>query len=723
MKKRKTQQFFLPLLTLLALAWAVPLLTFNHRVAAVQSNTGSVNTTSSGCTQQNGNTAYKMKSDVWLSGANFPDGNYYVRVTPPHDNVVLGKTLTASVAVTNGVFPCVQLTAILYTATSGFTSSGYDDTPNMGGEYKVWVSLDSNFESAKTDNFKVKEGHGLIQSAIGGVKYYDPNADGTLNPGETTGVAGVTIKVTFNNGPMAGTMVTTETGPAGEWGLVFPETTNITVCEVPSLNTPYTQTGPVSGAKSADMLFTADNKCWTGVVSALDTGDLNFFNTICQPVIACPANIEATADSNCQATVTYTTPTATDNCSGLVPYVAPSVSCTPLSGSTFALGTTTVTCTALDGVNSVNTASCTFTVTVKDKTGPTLNVPDKVDVCTPAVSNGLCSAAATYAVSATDNCDNASAITISCSPASGSTFPLGTTTVTCTATDSHMNQSTKSFPVTVKDCSVGAISGKKIYDANGDWSGNIGSQVVKGYKVVLSGATSATAYTDANGMYSFANLGPGTYTVTEVAPNTSWVATKAASYTFTVSCRNSNVLNNPTYDFCNYCKTPSGGLTLGFWSNNNGKALTTAVDLCYLNSLPLKNANGSDFDPVPASACLNPASPTLTTTQINNGKTAFGNWLTGANASNMANMLSAQLAAMEMNVRKGKVSGSAYTLCFNGTVNDLMVAARASLTANPNTTASGPIRTYQESLKTCLDGLNNGGAVVSGGPCPFTSPY
>ncbi len=37
----------------------------------------------------------------------------------------------------------------------------------------------------------------------------------------------------------------------------------------------------------------------------------------------------------------------------------------------------------------------------------------------------------------------------------------------------------------------------------------------------------------------------------------------------------------------------------------------------------------------------------------------FQSWLLAANASNMANMLSAQLAAMELNVYNGKVNGGA----------------------------------------------------------------
>ena len=54
--------------------------------------------------------------------------------------------------------------------------------------------------------------------------------------------------------------------------------------------------------------------------------------------------------------VTYPAPTATDNCPGVTAV------CTPPSGSTFTVGTTTVSCTATDGVGLM--ASCSFTVSV-----------------------------------------------------------------------------------------------------------------------------------------------------------------------------------------------------------------------------------------------------------------------------------------------------------------------------------------------------------------------
>jgi hypothetical protein len=55
----------------------------------------------------------------------------------------------------------------------------------------------------------------------------------------------------------------------------------------------------------------------------------------------------------------------------------------------------------------------------------------------------------TFVVSATDIVDVSDPVV--CVPPSGSTFPLGTTLVQCTATDAHNNSSHGSFSVTVQD--------------------------------------------------------------------------------------------------------------------------------------------------------------------------------------------------------------------------------------------------------------------------------
>ena len=162
------------------------------------------------------------------------------------------------------------------------------------------------------------------------------------------------------------------------------------------------------------------------------------------PALTLPANSTHEATSAAGATVTYST-SATDIVSGSV-----AVTCSPLSGSTFPLGTTTVNCSATDNANNTSTGS--FTVTVQDTTGPALTLPaNSTHEATSAVG-----ATVTYSASATDIVSGSVAVT--CSPLSGSTFPLGTTTINCSATDNANNTSTGSFTVTVQDTTAPIIS-------------------------------------------------------------------------------------------------------------------------------------------------------------------------------------------------------------------------------------------------------------------------
>ncbi|MBI3651458.1 MAG: HYR domain-containing protein [Acidobacteria bacterium] len=158
------------------------------------------------------------------------------------------------------------------------------------------------------------------------------------------------------------------------------------------------------------------------------------------PTVSCPANITQNADSGvCTAVVTYTTPTASDNCTGAT------VSCSPASGSTFNKGVTTVTCTATDAASL--TGTCTFTVTVNDTQNPTITCPANI---TQSTDSGVCTAVVTYAApTVADNCTGVG--TPSCSPSSGSAFPKGTTTVTCSVTDASSNSASCTFTVTVND--------------------------------------------------------------------------------------------------------------------------------------------------------------------------------------------------------------------------------------------------------------------------------
>ncbi|WP_448337800.1 HYR domain-containing protein [Chloroflexus aurantiacus] len=153
------------------------------------------------------------------------------------------------------------------------------------------------------------------------------------------------------------------------------------------------------------------------------------------PTLVLPEDVTVEAETSAGAVVTFSA-TASDAVSGTVP-----VSCTPPSGSTFAIGTTTVTCTASDAAGNV--ASGSFTVTVEDTTAPTLTLPDNLT----REASGPAGAVVTFTATASDAVSGT--VPVSCTPPSGSTFAIGTTTVTCTASDAAGNVASGSFTVTI----------------------------------------------------------------------------------------------------------------------------------------------------------------------------------------------------------------------------------------------------------------------------------
>jgi hypothetical protein len=250
------------------------------------------------------------------------------------------------------------------------------------------------------------------------------------------------------------------------------------------------------------------------------------------------------------------------------------------------------------------------------------------------------------------------------------------------------------------------ITGVKFYDTNGNGVQDSGEPGIPGWKIVLFNQNDASDITDTTtgsnpaGGYSFLNIAGGTYGVCEILPDQAppWVPTTVTSHTGIVVPPDSTSGN----DFGNVCLGAGGGLTLGFWSNKNGAAKindggSATPELTLLSNLCLVNGNGSAFDPANVGA--------------------LQKWLLGANAVNMANMLSAQLAAMALNVEGGYVGGGSVVYapgCGNTganndfiSINDLMAAANAALCADGNTPSGDPHRAPQECLKNALDSANN----------------
>ena len=129
-------------------------------------------------------------------------------------------------------------------------------------------------------------------------------------------------------------------------------------------------------------------------------------------LISCPANVTNTTCGT-NRVVTYPAPTVTGGALR---------ACAPASGSTFNLGSTAVTCTA---TNAFDTNTCTFSVVVVQT--PAVNIS-----CPANMTNSTCGANTVVAYPAPTVTGGALR---ACVPASGSLFNVGSTVVTCTATN------------------------------------------------------------------------------------------------------------------------------------------------------------------------------------------------------------------------------------------------------------------------------------------------
>lgn len=210
---------------------------------------------------------YSNKHNVHLNGgpplsappgaAGLDDGDYYFQVTDPSGAVLLSSDplQCRRIRVADGVIKgSVNLDGSLNNTSVGLNSNStpcphhvhtdgtkpaalnartvhlmpYVDTPNPGGVYKVWVMEVAHLPAgcdptqvdctalqgggrfhgfipafSKTDNFKVKGVPFVLRGSISGVKWYDANNDGVLDPTET-GIPGWPIKV-CNVGPITQT--------------------------------------------------------------------------------------------------------------------------------------------------------------------------------------------------------------------------------------------------------------------------------------------------------------------------------------------------------------------------------------------------------------------------------------------------------------------------------------------------------------------------------------
>ncbi len=186
-------------------------------------------------------------------------------------------------------------------------------------------------------------------------------------------------------------------------------------------------------------------------------------DTVSPVLTSCPGDQTVVTGAQCEATLAdYTSlVSAADNCSaaGDISYVQ-----NPAAGTTISANTP-ISIVATDEAG--NSVSCNFQVNLSDTTDPTA-------VCPPDTSLVLSSSCdytipdLTGEVTGLDNCTAAASLTISQSPAAGTTG-TGTTTITMTVSDQQGNSTTCQFNAVPNDTTPPTIS------CPGDISENAGS--------------------------------------------------------------------------------------------------------------------------------------------------------------------------------------------------------------------------------------------------------
>ncbi|XP_071963953.1 hyalin-like [Antedon mediterranea] len=177
------------------------------------------------------------------------------------------------------------------------------------------------------------------------------------------------------------------------------------------------------------------------------------------PSLTCPSDRLLTVDG-ASAIVEFNAPIVVDNSNDDL-----TSSCTPPSGSSFPVGTTQVTCSAVD--SDQNTETCTFDVTIQvtyspdklvstddgyqaiivtDNEAPQLTCASSLSVT--VVEDDLPSIITFNDPAVSDN--SGETLQPTCSIPSGSSFNVGTTVVDCVAVDASGNQGSCSFDVIVE---------------------------------------------------------------------------------------------------------------------------------------------------------------------------------------------------------------------------------------------------------------------------------
>lgn len=377
--------------------------------------------------------AYDPATDTWTTLGPMPEAHYWPAVGVIGQNmfVVGGEGVTGAQSVSNHVFsaPIVQATPAINVTGGTFTYDGnsHPATVSVTGTGGVTVA---GFTSVtySPGNFAVPQNAGTYAVNVAFTSS-DPNYKNTsvsvpnaIVINRATPTVHVTGGGTFTYNAFSRSANASATGVGGEQ--VF-GTFSLTY-------TPGGSEAPRT-VGTYEALGTLTTNSFSNYTNATGTATITIEPSTAN--ISGPSSVTAEATSHSGASAHFSL-TAFDFDGSLTP------TCSHVSGSTFPLGTTQVTCSA-SGANSVP-GTKTFPVNVVDRRQPIIGPTSNISVTATSAQGAL----VTFPLpTVTDIADPNPAVTLS--HQSGSLFPHGSTTVTITARDASGNTATRNFTVTV----------------------------------------------------------------------------------------------------------------------------------------------------------------------------------------------------------------------------------------------------------------------------------
>lgn len=228
---------------------------------------------------------------------------------------------------------------------------------------------------------------------------------------------------------------------------VIGATVNFNVIAGPKVGETDVQSTDVNG--EATFSYLSNGNTGTDVITA--TGSVSLVNFSCEalkvwlppnnPPTAVCTNVTTSADDDCQAVVT-----ADEVDGGSSDPDGDPITLSLNPPGPYPLGTNNVTLIVADNRGGTNT--CNATIIVEDDQAFTVTCPDDIVALTD--NPGDAGVVVNYPDPTVEgSCINP--FTIDCNPPSGSVFPLGTTTVTCTVTNAKAQVEMCMFDVTVFD--------------------------------------------------------------------------------------------------------------------------------------------------------------------------------------------------------------------------------------------------------------------------------